>query len=56
MSGYMMLRLFQAIGYAGDFVTAFIVAGIFGAVLGMFSGFLARGLTCPGSWFPSAWT
>ena len=42
MSGYMMLRLFQALGYPGDFVSGFVVAGIFGAVLGMVSGFLAK--------------
>ena len=42
MSGYMMLRLFQMLGYAGDFVTAFIVSGIFGALLGMLSGYLSK--------------
>lgn len=42
MAGYVTLRLHLMVGYQGDFVTVFIIAGIVGALVAMVNGFIAK--------------
>ena len=42
MASFLTLKFFTLIGYEGDFITMFLVAGAFGAMVAMINGFLAH--------------
>lgn len=42
MASFMTLKFYSLIGYQGDFITMFLIAGTFGALIAMINGFLAH--------------
>lgn len=48
MASFLTLKFFTLIGYEGDFITMFLVAGAFGAMVAMINGFLAHKFSLSG--------
>jgi|GEM_PF-1810081 len=42
LATYITLRLFMGIGYPGDFISMFLIAGVVGACIAMINGFISR--------------
>jgi len=42
LATYITLRLYMAVGYAGDFITMFLIAGVIGAGIAMINGFVSQ--------------
>lgn len=40
LAAFMTLKFYNLIGYEGDFITMFLIAGIFGALVAMINGFI----------------
>ena len=42
LATYITLRFYMAVGYAGDFITMFLIAGVIGAGIAMINGFVSQ--------------
>lgn len=40
LASFLTLKFYRLIGYEGDFITMFLIAGVFGALIAMINGFL----------------
>lgn len=42
LASFITLKLYRILGYEGDFITMFLIAGTFGALIAMINGYLAH--------------
>lgn len=48
LSAFLTLKFYNIIGYEGDFITMFLIAGTFGALIAMINGFISQKFSLSG--------